>query len=328
MSAPVIACFGEVLLRLGAPDRELLLQSPRLTAHFGGAEANVAVGLARLGGSARLIGALPHGAIGDAALGFLRGHGVDCAAVSRAPGRMGLYFYESGGAARAANVTYDREHSAFLNACDGLLDWAELLNGAAHLHLSGITPALSRSAHEQSLRACDVAVAMGLTISFDCNIRAKLWPEGLASAGIALAPFATAADILFASARDIALLSGAPEQDLDHDAAADLAFSAFPKLRLLATTHRHNDKLEAIVHGHDSRAMSDAVSVVHAVDRIGGGDAFATGVLCSYFRGERLDVVAATGLALAVLKHDQPGDASLATPAMLRDYLNGTRLSR
>src|ERR1044072_4599147 len=92
-----IGCFGELLLRLTAPGRELLLQSGRLDVHVGGAEANVAVGLARLGHSAAMGSPVPDNALGDAAAGHLRRYGVDSAAVATGPGRMGLYFLSPGG---------------------------------------------------------------------------------------------------------------------------------------------------------------------------------------------------------------------------------------
>ena len=103
-----IVCFGELLLRLTAPGSELLLQSGRLDVHVGGAEANVAVGLARLGHRTAMVSRVPDNVLGEAAVGFLRRHGVDASGVTAAPGRMGLYFLAAGAGVRASSVIYDR----------------------------------------------------------------------------------------------------------------------------------------------------------------------------------------------------------------------------
>ncbi|HYE87025.1 MAG TPA: PfkB family carbohydrate kinase, partial [Vicinamibacterales bacterium] len=138
----MIACFGELLLRLTAPGRELLLQRPHLDVHVGGAEANVAVGLAKLGHEAKLISIVPDNALGDAALGYLRRHGVDASGVARSPGRIGLYFLAQGAGLRASEIIYDREGSSFARASSTDFDWGRLLAGVDLLHMSGITPAL------------------------------------------------------------------------------------------------------------------------------------------------------------------------------------------
>ena len=103
-----IACFGELLLRLTAPGRELLLQTSRLDVHVGGAEANVGVGLARLGHATRMISRVPANDLGEAAIGYLRRYGVDASGVATGPGRMGLYFLSAGAGLRASAIVYDR----------------------------------------------------------------------------------------------------------------------------------------------------------------------------------------------------------------------------
>ena len=114
--APLVVTLGEIMLRLRAPGRERLFQSPRLEATFGGGEANVAVSLAQLGVGARFVTALPTGPIGDKAVAELRGFGVDVGAIVRRPGRLGIYFLEAGAAQRPSVVTYDREGSVDLAA--------------------------------------------------------------------------------------------------------------------------------------------------------------------------------------------------------------------
>ena len=175
MSDGRVVCFGELLLRFSAPGHELLLQTPRLDVHVGGAEANVAVGLARLGRPAAMISAVPDNALGQAALGELRRHGVDVAGVQTLPGRMGLYFLSAGAVTRPFEVLYDRAASAFALAQPDLIDWDAALAGASWLHLSGVTPALGARAAEAAIRAAEGAVRLGVPVSFDGNYRAKLW---------------------------------------------------------------------------------------------------------------------------------------------------------
>jgi len=141
----VIACFGELLLRLTAPGRELLLQNGRLDVHVGGAEANVAVALARLGHETAMISRVPANALGEAARGYLRRYGVSTTGVSTGPGRMGLYFLSPGAGLRPSDILYDREASSFALAKDDDFDWDALLEGVDLLHLSGITPAIGGS---------------------------------------------------------------------------------------------------------------------------------------------------------------------------------------
>ena len=137
-----IVCFGELLLRLGAPGRQALLQSPVLDVHIGGAEANVAVSLARFGHDARMVGLVADNVLGEAALGELRRHRVDTRAVQQVAGRMGLYFLTTGAIQRPSEVLYDRADSAFARAGGGTHDWPALLSGADWLHVAGVTPAL------------------------------------------------------------------------------------------------------------------------------------------------------------------------------------------
>ena len=143
-----IACFGEILLRLGAPHSELLLQSRTLVAHIGGAEANVGVALAQWGHSATVVSVLPDNSLGHAAAGELRRHGVRTDPVQFRPGRMGMYFLTVGAGQRPSEVLYDRENSAFALAPPELIDWSGVLSEVSWLHLSGITPAVGPQSAE------------------------------------------------------------------------------------------------------------------------------------------------------------------------------------
>ena len=314
-----IVCFGELLLRLTAPGRELLLQTPRLDVHVGGAEANVAVGLASLGHSAAMISRVPANPLGEAATGYLRRHNVDTAGVATAPGRLGLYFLSPGAGLRPSDIVYDREGSSFALAGAEDFDWDALLDGATLFHLSGITPALGPGSAALAIAAAEAASARGIRISFDGNFRAQLWARWDSDPRSILGAVVGHADILFGNHRDISLLLGASytgEGEARRREAADAAFAAFPKLGLIASTARHitdadTHRIAARIDSRDGVAQTEEVAVSGIVDRIGAGDAFAAGVLHGILTGAALEETARSGLALTALKHSLPGDASL-----------------
>jgi len=323
--------FGEVMLRLSPPNRELLLQSPRLDVWTAGAEANVATALARLGHDVAFATALPASALGDAALASLRSHGIDCRHIQRREGRMGLYFVVPGAGMRATDVTYDRAHSAFAEAPAEAWDWANLLDGVDRLHLSGITPALGPVPAATAIAAAEAAAARNIPISFDGNYRARLWEAWDSDPRGILTQLIGHADILFGNHRDVALLLG---RDFGGDgedrrrAAAEAAFAAFPRLEMIASTARHvvdsdHHRLSARIDARDGHAQTGELELSGIVDRIGAGDAFAAGVFHALRLGEGIERAAADGLALTALKHSLPGDASLFGRADLDGFIAG-----
>jgi 2-dehydro-3-deoxygluconokinase len=203
-----VVCFGEMLLRLNAPDRELLLQSGALRVYVGGAEANVAVSLARFGHRASLVTVLPDNPLGDACLGELRRQGVQTGGIRRGPGRLGIYFMASGAGHRPSEIVYDRADSAFALRADEAIDWNQALTGAAWLHLSGITPALGTRTAEATLRAARIARELGVGVSFDCNYRAKLWETWRGDPAKTLREIVDQSDLVFADDRALELVMG------------------------------------------------------------------------------------------------------------------------
>jgi len=328
-----VVCFGELLLRLTAPGRELLLQGGRLDVHVGGAEANVAVALARLGHAAAMVSRVPDNALGDAAAGHLRRYGVDASAVATGPGRMGLYFLSPGAGVRPSDIVYDREGSAFALAGPGDFDWDALLDGADLLHLSGVTPALGRDSADAAIAAAEAARAKGVAVSFDGNFRAQLWARWDGDPAAILAGLVERAEILFGNHRDIALLLGrdfSGEGEVRRREAAEAAFDRFPELKLIASTARHivdadTHRIAARIDARDGEAQTGEVAVAGIVDRIGAGDAFAAGVLHGLRSGLDREATVHAGLALACLKHSLPGDASLFGGRDIAAFLAGER---
>lgn len=331
ISEGAIVCFGEILIRLSAPDNELLLQSPRLSVHFGGAEANVAVSLSQLGSAARMVSFVPDNALGRAARDELRRYGVDVERVRFATGRMGLYFLTPGAMLRPSEVTYDRADSAFALAAPDAVDWQEALRGAAVLHCSGITPALGPNAAAAALRAAKAAREQGVMVSFDGNFRGKLWAAWGGDGPAVLRDLLANADLAFIDDRDIALMLGHKFVSADPSArrreAARAAFAAFPELSRIASTFRvqhtvdHHELSATMFTRAGGEFAAGEQSLAGIVDRIGAGDAFAAGLL----HGLRTQMSDQDALefahAAACLKHTIPGDFNLAGEGDVKAFL-------
>ena len=309
-----VLCFGELLLRLGAPHRELLLQSPQFTVHVGGAEANVAIALAAFGHAVGMACTVADNALGRHAAGELRRHGVDTTRLVHAPGRMGLYFLETGALQRPSEVLYDRADSAFARARSTSYDWPALLDGVDLLHLSGVTPALGAACAQAAIDAARCARERGVTVVFDGNYRGKLWQAWNGDAPALLAELFACANVAFADHRDVAIVLGRAFDGDDADnAAADAAFAAFPGLATIASTRRvqhsvDRHELSAQLFTRDAVHRTHAVMLEQIVDRIGGGDAFAAGVLHGRLSDWNDADSLAFGLAAGCLKHAVPGD--------------------
>lgn len=327
-----LLAFGEIMLRLGPPGRELLMQTPRLDMWVAGAEANVVTQLACLGHDVGIVSRVPDNDLGRVATTRLRGHGVDTSLVQLGGERMGLYFVSPGAGVRASEVLYDRAGSAFAMAPAGAWNWDAILSGVDRLHLSGITPALGPIPAQSAIAAVEAASARGVAVSFDGNWRGKLWSRWDADPSVVLRKIVEHADLMFGNHRDIALLLNREdllEQDTGRDrAAAEAAFRAFPKLSMIASTARRIDHgdlhhLSARIDTRGEAVQTDAVVLAGIVDRIGSGDAFAAGVLHAVRTGCPTDHIARIGLMLAALKHSIPGDAGLFSPRDLDAALSG-----
>lgn len=330
-----ILCFGELLLRLGSPPRELLLQTPALQVHVGGAEANVGIALASLGHAVGLIGSVADNALGHHAVGELRRHGVDTSRLRHAPGRMGLYFLETGALQRPSEVLYDRAGSAFALTDPAVYDWPQLLAGADMLHLSGVTPALGQAAADAAIAAARAARALGLHVVFDGNYRSTLWQAWDGDAPALLHALVACADTVFADHRDIAIVLrrsfGAADPEQREREAADAAFAAFPQLSCIASTRREqhsadHHRLGARLLRRQHSVHSRPVELAGVVDRIGAGDAFAAGVLHGLLSGLADADCLDFGLAAACLKHSVPGDFLPFPAARIAAFLGEARL--
>jgi 2-dehydro-3-deoxygluconokinase len=281
-----------------------------------------------------MVSLLPEGPLGSAARDELRRHGVDTTGVRFGPGRMGLYFLSPGAVLRPSEVTYDRAGSAFAIAAPDLVDWERALDGAAWLHLSGVTPAVGPRAAAAALRAAKAARAAGVKVSFDGNYRSKLWAAWDGDGAAILRELLGHADLAFIDDRDTGLVLG---RSFDGDAsrrrraAASAAFQAFPILQRIASTIRHQQGVEdhtlgAVMFTRDAEHVARTFDLSGVVDRIGGGDAFAAGVLHGVVDGMTDSESLEFGLAAAALKHSISGDFNLIGVEEVRALLAGVGL--
>ena len=310
------------MLRLSPPGFERFLQSPEFVATFGGGEANVAISLAQLGAAARYLTVLPQSnALAEAFLGELRRFNVDGSHIARGPGRMGIYFVETGANQRPSKVLYDRAHSAMAQAKTGAIDWQKALAGVTWFHVSGITPAISASAAELTIEGLRQAREMGIQISCDLNFRKNLWKWGK-SASEVMPEIVRHTDVCIANEEDcqkclnihvdIEVESGNLERE-KYSEMTERVLAEYPNLKFLAVTLRESKSAShngwsACLHTRQDFLLSRHYDITHIVDRVGGGDSFAAGLIygLTHLRGpaEALEFAAAA----SALKHSIPGD--------------------
>ncbi|MEM9571711.1 MAG: sugar kinase [Pseudomonadota bacterium] len=309
-----VVCFGELLLRMSAPDGERLLQTGTLNVHAGGAEANVAVSLAHFGHPASLATIIPDNSLGKAALAEVRKEGVDISPIQFRPGLMGLYFISFGAVVRPSRVTYHREGSAFAKAEPDAIDWDPIFSEADWLHISGITPAVSENATKAVMRAVDAACHAGMKVSFDGNYRAQLWDSWGGDGVNVIQNLLSKTTIGFINERDIGLVLG--KKFADRAAAFERAFEEFPNLEYLAATTREtltmdHHRITAEIVTRSGRWCSKSYNAAGIVDRIGGGDAFAAGILHGILSGMSEQETVEFAAAASALKHSIRGDFNL-----------------
>jgi 2-dehydro-3-deoxygluconokinase len=305
-----------------------------------GAELNVAVGYVQLGGEASFVTALPEHGIADGVLREIRGLGVETGQVVRsAEGRLGLFFLEAGSGHRAAQVIYDREGSVFSRVGPGSYDWDGVFAGAGRLHLSGVTPAISRNAAEVAMRAVEEAGVRGVPVSFDMNFRRRLWQwepgkgaEELAAETVrGLMP---GVELFIGGPDDVAMLTGEPEAGkAGHAAAARLLVSRWPNVKRVAMTMRESitatrQRLGGMLYEAEGAVVTMGpvtYEMTEIADRLGGGDAFAAGLLTALDDPELREPEKAVAFAVAAscLAHTVPGDFALVSRGEVETLMRG-----
>jgi 2-dehydro-3-deoxygluconokinase len=336
-----VVTFGEIMLRLKSPDYERLFQSPLLEATFGGGEANVAISLANFGFDAALCTALPENKIGDACESELRKCGVDTSLIIRNKGRIGTYYLESGVNQRPSIVIYDRSYSAISILKPGDINWKKVFEGAEWFHITGITPALSEGAMELSFEAVKNAREKGITVSSDFNYRGKLWKYGKAATEV-MPELVKYVDYGIANEEDCQKSLGiksdikVEEGVLDSDKYRELSekvLNAFPNLKAIAITLRESKSASingwsACINDREKFYLSRKYEITDIVDRVGGGDAFASGLIYGLNNYDDKQQALEFATAASCLKHSIPGDYNRVSVSEVEKLMLGDASGR
>lgn len=336
MSSKLVVTFGEIMLRLAPPGFERFLQSPGFVATWGGGEANVAVSTAGFGLPSSYVTVVPSNPIADSMIAEMRRFNVDTTRIVRGKGRMGIYFVENGANQRPSKVVYDREYSSIALAKPGDIDWDVALAGATWFHTTGITPAISESAAALAIESVKAARAKGITVSCDLNYRKNLWKWGKKASEV-MSELVKYVDVVIANEEDCQAALGIEagvdvhSGHLDHDAYKTLAakvVTAYPNIKTLAITLResksasHNGWSACLYDGKDF-LMSRHYEITHIVDRVGGGDSFAGGLIYGLNMLETKQEALEFAVAASCLKHSLPGDFSRFTLDEVNNLLKG-----
>ena len=316
-----VLTFGEIMLRLRTPGHERFFQSNMMEATFGGGEANVAVSLVNYGMEAQYCTVLPDNAIGDECVKELRRFGVDVSKVQRGPGRMGIYFLENGANQLPSKVVYDRAYSAIALAKPGDIDWDKVFDGVDWFHITGITPAISESAMELSLESVKVAKEKGITVSCDLNYRKNLWKYGKKAAEV-MRELAKYVDVAIANEEDVQkALEITADVDVEsgeldrekYKALGDKVLSAYPHMKMIAITLRESHSADwngwaACLNDGENFYVSKKYEIRDIIDRVGGGDSFAGGLIYGLNTYENKQQALEFAVAASCLKHSIIGD--------------------
>ena len=313
--------FGELMLRLKSPGRERFLQSPALEATFGGGEANVAVSLANYGLKAEFLTVLPANDIGDAAVAELRKFDVGTEKVIRTEGRMGIYYLETGANQRPSKVIYDRAYSAFSMFDPEGYEWDAIYQDVKWLHISGITPAISQETKDASLIAVKEAKKRGITVSLDLNYRKNLWKYGVDAKEV-MKELTSYSDIIIANEEDCqkslglscgSNVEGGKLEAEDYKKLSDSLLTEYPNVKKVAITLRESKSADinfwaaALNNGTDF-IVSRKYEMYDIVDRVGGGDSFAGGLIYGLNELGSDEQALEFAVAASCLKHSIDGD--------------------
>jgi 2-dehydro-3-deoxygluconokinase len=336
-----VITFGEIMLRLSPPGFERFLQTPQFVATFGGGEANVAVTLAQFGLDSYYVTRLPAHEIGDAAVRALRAEGVRVDYIARGGDRIGIYYAETGASQRASTVIYDRARSSIAEMEPDAIDWRTVFSGADWFHVTGITPALGEKGTASTAKALAAARAAKVRVSVDLNFRKKLWTEKRAQE--VMGPLMRDVDVVIANEEDLQSVLGVHVPDTDvtsgrlnvegfREAAERVTRDFGPPM--VAITLR--ESVSASDNGWSAVLWDAATKQMHRsqrydvrlVDRIGGGDSFAGGLIYGLVTGRAPDAALRFAVAASALKQTIPGDFNRSSVAEVDRLAGGDASGR
>ncbi len=326
--------FGDYMLRLGPEGYLKFVQADRFVINYTGAEGNVVTSLSYMGVPAELVTKLPDNAIAECAEANLRKYGVEIGHIAHGGERVGVFFAEKGASQRPSGIVYDRKHSAFSMSEPEDYDWDDILDGAGYFHFTGITPALGGKLPEICLEACKCAKKHGVTVSCDLNYRKNLWTRAeakqtmeklLGCVDILIANEEDAADVLDIHAADSDITAGKLSRDGYVDVARQIGEKYGVKkvaITLRKSISASDNDWSALLYDNGTPYFSKEYHI-HIVDRVGGGDSFAAGLLYAIGNGYAPQECVEYAAAASCLKQTIELDVNLSKPKDILRLMNG-----
>ncbi|MCQ2524438.1 MAG: sugar kinase [Lachnospiraceae bacterium] len=337
-----VVTMGEIMLRLSTPNFEKFIQADEFDINYGGGEANVAVSLANYGHDAEFVTAVPDNEIGECAVAALRKYNVATKNIARCGERLGIYYLESGSSVRPSKVVYDRAHSSISTATAQDFDFDAIFEGADWFHFTGITPALSDSAAKLTEDALIAAKKHGVKVSVDLNFRKKLWSSQKAQS--VMKNLMKYVDVCIGNEEDAELVLGYKPGKTDVT-SGELELEGYKSIfeqmiadynfeycvSSLRESHSASDNgWSACIYKRDNKEFyhSKSYNLHPIVDRVGGGDSFAGGVICGLLDGKDFKAALEFGVAASALKHTIPGDFNCASRKEVETLAGGDASGR
>lgn len=329
-----VVTMGEIMLRLSAPGYERFVQADSFNATYGGGEANVAVSLANYGLDAYFVSKLPAHEIGQAAVNHLRRYGVNTDYIVRGGDRVGIYYLESGASMRPSKVIYDRANSSIAEANFSEFDFDEIFKDADWFHFSGITPALGDKAIQLTEEALKAAKRHNVTVSVDLNYRKKLWtPEKAQQVMTKLMQYV---DVCIGNEEDAELTLGFKPGKTDVT-AGELELESYKSIfKQMVEQFNFKYVVSSLRESYSasdngwSACIYDGNEFYHSkkydiriVDRVGGGDSFASGLIYGLLKGKDYKDALEFGVAASALKHTILGDFNMVSVDEVEKLVQG-----
>ncbi|MBQ7064365.1 MAG: sugar kinase [Firmicutes bacterium] len=336
--------IGEIMLRLSPPNYEKIRMASSFEASYGGSEANIALALANLGIDSTFFSVVPNNSLGKSAIRWLRSNDVHCTPVILADPedtpscRLGTYYLETGYGIRASKVIYDRKHSAFSEFDFNRVDLETLMDGYDWLHLSGITPALGKNCADLVLNSLRVAKEKGMTVSFDGNFRSALWTWEEArdfctlclpyvDVLLGIEPYHLWKDEADHGKGDVK--DGVPFQPSyeEQDEVFQAFIARYPNLQCIARHVRYahsgsENSLKAYM-WYQGHTFESKLFTFNILDRVGGGDAFASGLIYAMMENYKPMDMINFAVASSAIKHTIHGDGNITDDAKdIRNLMN------
>ena len=326
--------FGDYMLRLNPAGYRRFIQANQFEVNYTGAEANVCVSLAMMGIETDFVTRLPDNDIAVAGIAELRKFNVGTDHIAHGGERMGVFYVEKGASQRPSKVVYDRKGSSIATCAYEDFDWDAIFEGATNFHMTGITPALSKTIPEVCIKACKKAKEKGLIISCDLNYRKNLWTEAEAKAcmtqimpyiDLLVANEEDAEKVLGIKARDTDVTSGKLNREAYVDVAEQICqtyATAMVAVTLRRSISASDNEWSAMLYT-DGKPYFSKKYMIHLVDRVGGGDSFSAGLLYGLMNDYGPQEAIEYAAAASCLKQTIEQDFNLSTADEVKHLMAG-----